>query len=191
MKATGTPAAEIAVDVLAVPVFEEDVRGGGRGRVKALDALLDGNLRAAAGAERRMARPGDRATTSAELCGRVVPRRRRAAREGDVLGRDGLRALRVAAGKAARAAAKAGAWAPTVALPDDGIDDVAGAARATRARALGAYAFERHKRDDGDKRTPLAELTLAVPDGAERRAEVKDALALAREIACRQLGATS
>jgi leucyl aminopeptidase len=187
VKATGTPAAEIATDVLAVPVFEEDVRGGGRGRVKALDALLDGNLRAAAKAERFEGKPGQELalpTLGRAPAGRVVlvgvgPRAKATS-----WAATGFEPLRVAAGKAARAAAKAGARALTVALPDDGIDDVAGAARALAEGALlGAYAFERYKRDDGDKRTPLAELTLAVPDGAERRAEVKDALALAREIA--------
>jgi leucyl aminopeptidase len=188
VKATGTPAAEIAADVLALPVYEEEVRGGGRGRLKALDSVLGGNLAAAAKAERFAGKPGQELalpTLGRASAGRVLlvgmgPR----AKAKDWAG-TGFEPLRSAAGRAARAAAKAGARALAVALPEEGVDDVAAAARALAEGALlGAYAFERYKSErDDDRRTPLAELTIAVPAGAERRAEVKDALALAREIA--------
>src|SRR5512133_2455602 len=49
-KATGTPALRIVADALAVPVFEEDLRGAGP--VKDVGALLDGDLAALARAER-------------------------------------------------------------------------------------------------------------------------------------------
>ena len=187
VKATGTPAAEIAADVLALPVYEEEVRGGGRGRVKALDSALGGNLAAAAKAERFAGKPGQELalpTLGRTPAGRVLlvgmgPR----AKAKDWAGA-GFEPLRSAAGRAARAAAKAGARALAVALPEEGVDDVAAAARAVAEGALlGAYAFARYKSEEDDRRTPLAELTIAVPAGAERRAEVKGALALAREIA--------
>ncbi|HSD18509.1 MAG TPA: leucyl aminopeptidase [Anaeromyxobacter sp.] len=187
VKATGTPAAEIAADVVALPVYEEEVRGGGRGRVKALDSVLGGALVAAAKAERFAGKPGQELalpTLGRAPAGRVLlvgmgPR----AKAKDWPG-TGFEPLRSAAGRAARAASKAGARALAVALPEEGVDDVAAAARALAEGALlGAYAFARYKSEDDDRRTPLAELTIAVPAGAERRAEVKGALALAREIA--------
>jgi len=187
VKATGIPAAEIAADVLALPVYEEEVRGGGRGRVKSLDGVLGGNLAAAAKAERFAGKPGQELalqTLGHAPAGRILlvgmgPR----AKAKDWAGA-GFEPLRSAAGTAARAAAKAGARALAVALPEEGVDDVAAAARALAEGALlGGYAFARYKSEDDDRRTPLAELTIAVPAGAERHAEVKDAVALAREIA--------
>jgi leucyl aminopeptidase len=187
VKATGTPAAEIAADVLALPVYEEEIRGGGRGRVKALDSVLGGNLADAAKAERFEGKPGQELalpTLGRAPAGRVllVGMGPRAKAKG--WAEAGFEPLRSAAGKAARSAAKAGARALAVALPEEGVDDVAAAARALAEGALlGGYAFVRYKSAAEDRRTPLAELTIAVPAGAERRPDLKDALALAREIA--------
>jgi hypothetical protein len=52
IEATGAPAPSIQADVLALPVFEEETRGGGTGRVRELDGLLGGALVAALRAER-------------------------------------------------------------------------------------------------------------------------------------------
>ncbi|WP_242344681.1 leucyl aminopeptidase [Anaeromyxobacter terrae] len=186
VKATGTPAAELAADALALPVYEEDVKGGLRGHVKALDARLGGGLAAAAKAERFEGKPGQelalptlgRAPAGRVLLVGVGPRAKASA-----FAAAGFEPLRVAAGRAGRIAAKAGARSLAVALPEEGIDDVAAAARALAEGALlGGYGFQRYKSGD-PKRTPLAELTVAVPAGAERLPEVKAALELAREVA--------
>jgi leucyl aminopeptidase len=186
VKAAGTSAIELAADALALPVYEEDVRAGGRGRVKALDAVLGGALAAAVKAERFAGKCGQELslpTLGRAPAGRVLLLGMGPRGKAKAWPSTGFEPLRHAAGKAARAAAKAGARALAVALPEDGVEDVAGAARALAEGALlGAYAFERYKSEDEARPAPLAELTVAVPAGAERRAEVRDALELAREI---------
>jgi leucyl aminopeptidase len=175
----------IEADALALPVFEEDLRGGGARRMKALDAALGGGLLAAARAERFEGKPGQLlalATLGRIRAARVllfgVGPRAGAGR----LAERGFEPLRQGAGKAARAAAKAGARSLAVALPEaDASAD--GAVRALAEGALlGAYAFERYKSEPGRKGA-LSEVTVAVGDGAARPAELKEALELAREIA--------
>jgi leucyl aminopeptidase len=181
--ATGTGAAEIEADALALPVFEEEVRGAGAGRVKALDERLGGALLAAIRAERFEGKPGQdlvlptlgrAAATRVQLLG-MGPR----ARQANGAGHEPLRA---GVGRAARAAAKAGARSLAVALPEaDGLDVPAAARAAAEGALLGAYDFVRYKTEK--KRPPgLAAVTVAVPSGRERAAEVKEALRTAGEI---------
>jgi leucyl aminopeptidase len=186
VKATGAEATAIEADALALPVFEDDLRGGGTGRVKALDDRLEGALLAAAKAERFEGKPGQelqlpslgRVRASRILLLGVGPR----ARARERWAREGHEPLRVAAGKAARAARKAGATSLALVVPD-GDEPPAAAARALAEGALlGAYEFGRYKTEK-KPRPALAELVVAVPGGAERSREVKDALDLAREIA--------
>ncbi|HET7823782.1 MAG TPA: leucyl aminopeptidase, partial [Anaeromyxobacter sp.] len=98
-------------------------------------------------------------------------------------GERGFEALRMAVGKAARAAAKAGARSLAAAVPDGAAGDVPGAARAVAEGALlGAYDFVRYK-TDGERRPPgLGRVRVVVPPARARAAEVKDALLLAGEI---------
>src|SRR4030042_6989780 len=58
VKATGARALEVEVGALALPVLEEEVRGGGSGWVKELDAALGGAVLTAARAERFAGKPG-------------------------------------------------------------------------------------------------------------------------------------
>jgi leucyl aminopeptidase len=186
VKATGTPALEIEADALALPVLEDEVRGGGSGWVKELDAALDGVVLGAARAERFEGKPGQE--LSLTTLGRMPARRVMLLGMGDRAsaaedwGRLGYEPLRMMAGRAARAAAKTGARSLAIALPELDEAAVPGAARAlAEGTLLGAYAFDRYK-SEKDKAPALAALHLAVPPAAERSRELREALELARAI---------
>jgi len=188
--ATGSDALGVAADALALPVFEEDVRGGGAGRVKALDRSLGGALLAAIRAERFEGKPGQELslpTLGRAKAGRVHLLGMGArAKAGARLAAEGFEPLRMAAGKAARAAVKAGGKTLAVALPDDGTTGTAHVAAAASAAAegavLGAYDFLRYKTEK--KRPPgLGTVTVAVPSGSERSKDLREALRLAAETA--------
>jgi leucyl aminopeptidase len=185
VEATGAAPLRVEADALALPVFVEDLRGAG-GPVHALDAALGGALLAAARAERFEGKPGQELqlpTLGRAAAGRVVlvGLGRRDGAPGP--GRDGFEALRAAAGKAARIAAKAGARSLAVAVPAGGDGDVAPAARAAAEGALlGAYAFLRYKTERKDA-PRLQAVRIAVPAGRERAREVKEALDVAAEVA--------
>jgi leucyl aminopeptidase len=186
--ATGAAPLKVAADALALPVFAEDLRAGD-GPVRAIDATLGGALLAAARAERFEAKPGQELqlpTLGRAAAGRLllVGLGRRADCE-RVMRRDGFEPLRLAAGKAARAAAKAGARSLAVAVPDGaaGHADLPSAARAAAEGALlGAYAFLRYKTEKKDA-PRLEAIRIAVPPGRERAREVKEALDIAAEVA--------
>jgi leucyl aminopeptidase len=187
VEASGSPAVGIEADALALPVFEEDVKGAAvAGRARDLDQLLGGALAAAAKAERFAGKPGQELVLT--TVGRAPYARVHVMGLGPraLGGRErGFEALRMAVGKAARAAAKAGSRTLAAAVPDGASgDDAASAARAAAEGALlGAYDFDRYK-TDGERRAPgLARVRVVVPPGRERAADVRDALALAREIA--------
>jgi leucyl aminopeptidase len=184
VEATGAAASRVEADALALPVFEEDLRGGPA--LRALDGLLGGALLAAARAERFEGKSGQELqlpTLGRVRAGRVLlvglGRRDGALRR---MQRDGFEPLRVAAGKAARAASKAGARSLGVALPGAEGVDVAPAARAAAEGALlGAYAFERYKTEK--KERPRVEtIRVAVPPDKERASEIREALGLAESI---------
>jgi leucyl aminopeptidase len=185
IEASGSPVLEIEADALALPVFAEDVKGALAGRLRELDRLLGGALAGAIRAERFEAKPGQELALS--TLGRAPYARAHLLGLGPRAqgGRErGFEPLRVAMGKAARAAAKAGARSLAAASPEGAPNDVVPAARAAAEGALlGAYDFVRYK-TDGEKRPPgLARVRVAVPPGRERTSEVRDALSLAREIA--------
>jgi leucyl aminopeptidase len=184
MEATGTPALEIEADALALPVFVDEVRRGGAGRVRELGRLLGGALATAIRAERFEGEAGQElsiATLGRAPAARVHLLGMGERGKGAALA-PAFEPLRAAAGKAARAAARAGARSLAVALPA-GADDVPAAARAAaEGAALGAYEFLRYKTE---KKLPpgLASVAVAVPRGRERDAEVREALRLAGEVA--------
>jgi leucyl aminopeptidase len=184
LEATGAAPLGIAADALALPVFEEDVGGRGAGLVRELDGRLGGALLAAARAERFDGKAGKELwlpTLGRLPAARLVllglgPR----AKAAEALSRTGFEPLRMAAGRAARGAAKAGARALAIAVPA-GAGEVAAAARAAAEGALlGAYAFRRYKsRKDAPR--GLARVQVAVPGGGAAPRVVKDAVALAGE----------
>src|SRR5690242_18955116 len=140
--ATGTPALEVEADALALPVFEDEVRGAA-GPVKALDRLLGGALAAAIRAERFEGKAGQE--LSIATLGRAPAARVHLLGLGDRAKplAPAFEPLRAAAGKATRAAVKAGARTVAVALPT-GVEEVAAAARAAaEGAAIGGYDFLR------------------------------------------------
>ncbi|MFT3913888.1 MAG: leucyl aminopeptidase [Anaeromyxobacteraceae bacterium] len=175
----------LVTDVLAVPVHAEDLRGA---RVAAVDRALGGALYAAADAERFEAKAGQELTiqTLGKLkAARVVVLGLGGKKAGAApWPQDAREALRQAGGQAARAAARAGAAKLVITLPEGAEgNEAAGAARAaTEGVLLGAYVFERYKTEPS-KKAKLSGLTVVVPALVARTAAVKEAVALARELA--------
>jgi leucyl aminopeptidase len=186
VNATGAAPSSVEADALALPVVEEDLRGAGSGRVAQLDGQLGGALLRAARAARFEGKPGQELQLS--TVGRAPAARVHLVGLGARTGLGKMRAqgyepLRMAIGKAARSAAKAGARSLVAALPVDDRDGVVPAARAAAEGALlGAYAFERYKTEKRP-RPRLDRILVAVPPGRERAPELSAALALAVEIA--------
>jgi leucyl aminopeptidase len=189
VKITGTGALEIAADLAVLPVFEGELKGSAAPLVKALDAALEGHLGALAKAERFEGKADQQ--LSVPTLGRLAARRvlllgmgpRAKARDG--WAQDGFEALRLAAGKAARAATAAGAESVVFALPELANGATAGAARAAvEGVLLGTYRFARYKREDeARKRNGVATLQLALAGGGKRDARLEDEVELGRAIA--------
>jgi leucyl aminopeptidase len=186
VKATASPVQSIAADELLLLVAEEDVRGRGAGAVVTVDGALDGNLLAAARSERFAAKAGEELTLAA--LGKLSARRvhlvglgpRKQAGESR---QRGYEPVRSAVGRAARAAARAGAREIAIAIPELLEDDVPGAARAAVEGALlGAYSFEHYRKPDPSRPPGPGTIVVAVPTAAERSPALRAALELAREI---------
>jgi leucyl aminopeptidase len=179
----GADAARVEADLVAVPVFAEDVAKGLGGPLAALDRALDGHL-AAAAKEERFTGKAD-AILSLHSLGRLGARRVVLAGLGarGAAARDGLEALRSATGVVARTARKVGASRLAIALPA-AVDPAAAARAAIEGALLGGYRFDRFKtkKRKGEENGALARLVIAAP-GAHRQAAVKEAVELARRIA--------
>jgi leucyl aminopeptidase len=181
---TGAGVAELEAGLLAVPVFEEDLAPRPSGALAELDARLGGHLARAARQERFQGKPDQE--LALHTLGRLPAARLlllgMGPRASAALFGAGLEPLRVAAGKAARAAVKGGAGSLAVALP--GAISAAGAARAALEGALlGAYRFGKYKTKKEDDVAPLARVILAFPDGAAASPEVGEACRLAEAVA--------
>ncbi len=186
VEATGAAPLGVVADALVLPAFSDDVAGSGAGLVADLDRRLGGALLRAARGERFEGKSGQElqlVTLGRIPAARVVLLGLGARAKAAVgLGAPGFEPLRAAAGKAARAAVKAGARTLAVAVPAE-ASDVATAARAAAEGALlGAYAFRHYKSKKDEAPAGLRSLLVAVPGGRARSREVKDALALAREV---------
>jgi leucyl aminopeptidase len=181
---TGAAAPGLAAGLLALPVVEEELRGRGAGRVRDLDRQLGGHLLEAARAERFEGRDGEQllvTTVGRARAARVLllglgPRAR--------LGRlaaEGFEPLRLAFGKAARAA-RGGRL--VAALPELPGAEVAAAARAAVEGALlGAYRFEAYRREKGAAAGGFTSLAVAVPAAQARRRDLREEVALAEATA--------
>jgi leucyl aminopeptidase len=184
---SGADATSLAADLLALPVFEEDLAALAKGPLAALDRALDGHL-AAAAKEERFTGKAD-ASLALHTMGILPAKRillagmgRRA--DGARLAAGGFEALRMSAGAAARAARKAGAARLAIVLPR-GLDPAGAARAATEGALLGAYQFDRFKsrKADGEARSGPSKVTLALDGAAARSRDVKDAVALGRRMA--------
>lgn len=180
-----TPPLELEAGLLALPVLEDELRGGGSGWVKDLDGRLDGALLAAARAERFEGKAGQelllptlgRAPAARVLLLGLGAR----AKVAEGLAGAGYEPLRVAAGKAARAAVKAGGGALAVAAPQlDGLDGAAASRALVEGALLGTYAFERY-RTEGKRPAPVTRLLVAAAGDDAKAA--KEAARLGREVA--------
>ncbi len=105
---TAAAAIEVEAGLLAVPVFEEDMSGSLRGVVLDLDRKLERHLSAAAKEERFRGKPDE--ALQLHTVGRLPAARVMLLGLGpragaDAIARAGFEPLRMAAGKAARAAA--------------------------------------------------------------------------------------
>ncbi|MBK9518433.1 MAG: leucyl aminopeptidase [Anaeromyxobacter sp.] len=182
VRLTGAAPAGLEAGLLALPVFEDEGVGAGTGLVAELDRRLGGHLLSAARAERFGGKAGEQLLVS--TMGRVKPARvlllglgARAAAAGWVEG--GAEPLRVAMGKAAKAARGGTLAAALPSLAGLGVGQVAALARAAVEGALlGAYRFTVYKAA-ARKAPALTALTLAVPAAAARSRQVADAVALA------------
>ncbi len=185
IEVTGAPALDVKASLLAVPVFEEEWAAH-RGLVRDLDRRLEGHLAAAAREEDFRARPDS--SLALNTLGRLPAARLVLLGLGkrDGAGAPALEPLRMAAGKAARLAPRGGALA--FAAPDGGADEARAVAEGL---LLGSYRFDRYKSEKRGSGGP-ASLAIVLGGSAARSAEVREAVALAREIAgatawCRDL----
>jgi leucyl aminopeptidase len=188
VKLAGGEPHRIEAALLAVPVAQEDLDGRGSALLRALDAALGGHLLAAARAERFEGKP-DQALSLATLgkarAGRLLLLGVGPRAGGDGFGRSGQEPLRMAAGKAGRAAARLDGGTLAFALPETAPAELPAAARAAVEGALlGGYRFERYRTEAAkDEARGPSSLVLAVPRGAERSGEVKAAAELGRAVA--------
>ncbi len=179
---SGAAPQALAAGTLALPVFEEEVADRG-GPLRAIDVVLGGGLRALAGAERFTGKAGQQLLVPTLGRGRaatvlLLGLGPSAAGAGAA---EGFEPLRLAAGKAARAA---GEGRLVVAVPAVATRDLPAAARAVVEGALlGAYRFEAYRARAKETRRGLSALTLAVPAAAVRRRELVAEVALARRLA--------
>ncbi len=183
---TSAQALEVDCSLLAIPVFEEEARETSKGLLGEIDRVLGGHLAASARDEPFEGKP-DQALALPTL-GRMRAARilllglgRRESSAPDPAS-TGFEPLRVAAGKAARAADKIPSARLAVVAPRL-AGRPAGEVRAiVEGALLGAYRFDRYK-SDKRKRPGLHALSVLLAPGLERSAEVKEALAIAREVA--------
>jgi leucyl aminopeptidase len=179
---SGASVVDVAADFLALPVFEQDLENS-RGTFADLDRALGGHLSAAAKDEEFKAKPDS--TLSLHTLGKLRAKRivllGLGSRDRAAAMDPGFEPLRMAAGVAARLARKAAARRLVVIVPD-GLDGAGAARAASEGALLGAYRFDQYKSQDVRKARPL-EIAVALADGAEKRREVKDALAFAERMA--------
>ncbi len=186
MKVEVTGAAPLDVDaqVLAVPVFEEEVAGP-KAWFAELDRRLGGHLSAAARDEDFQGKPDQNLTLRTMdrmKAGQVVllgMGKRDEAQS--ALPRSGFEALRMAAGKAARATQKSGSTRLAFVAPRFPGQTAHEARAVVEGALLGAYRFDRYK-SEKKKEKRLESLLVLVPQGLERSREVKEAVSLARTV---------
>jgi leucyl aminopeptidase len=188
MKVQLTSAQVLEVDgsLLAIPVFEEDVPVSPKGLLGEIDRKLGGHLSAAMRDESFEGKSDE--TLLLSTLGRLrvarvlllgLGKRERVAARMSVTG---FEALRVVAGKAARAADKIPSAHLAFAAPRLAGQASAEVRAIVEGALLGAYRFDRYK-GEKSKRPGVQALSVLLAPGLERSAEVKEAAGVAREIA--------
>jgi leucyl aminopeptidase len=175
LEVMGIAPAEARADLLALPVFEEEVRALRSGPMAELDRRLGGHLAAAARAEAFSGKADS--SLALHTLGRLPAGRLLLVGLGPRKGPGPLEALRMAAGGAARAAGRAGARRLALVLPEQ-LDPGASARAAGEGALLGAYRFDRYlSRKKGDGR--LEKVLLLAPRGREKADGVREEARLA------------
>ncbi|HVP69567.1 MAG TPA: leucyl aminopeptidase [Anaeromyxobacteraceae bacterium] len=185
VEVTGAAPLEAEASVLAVPVFEDEVSGN-KGWFAEIDRRLSGHLATAAREEEFEGKPDQ--SLSLRALGKLRAERvmllgmggREAAQTS--LPRSGFEALRMAAGKASRAAQKAGARRLAFVAPRFPGQTAHEARAIVEGALLGAYRFDRYK-SEKKKSKDVDSLLVLVPQGLERSKEVKESVSLARSVA--------
>jgi leucyl aminopeptidase len=193
---SGAQPLKAEANVLAVPLFEEDITGG-KGLLAELDKALEGHLLAAAKEERFKAKADS--TLSIHTGGRIGASRLLLLGMGKRAGLPGWapppelcgwEPLRMAAGRAARTAQRVAADRVAIVLPKVPSGQLGPAVQAlVEGALLGAYRFDRYKSERNGKKPQPASLSIL---GASSGAEVKAAVATAETVAgaiawCRDL----
>ncbi len=179
---TDADALGLAVDLLAVPLFEEDLASGGR--LGPLDAALDGHLFSAAAEDGFTGKAGQ--VLQVFTLGKLPARRlallglgpRAKGIEAAAHGGEPLRMAMGKAGRAARAAglARLGAWLP----PE--LDAKVAARAAVEGALLGAYRFERY-RARAEAKPPLGAVVVVASGDAAASEEVRAEARLGSSVA--------
>jgi len=184
VEVTGAAPLDAEASVLAVPVFEEEVQGE-KGLYAELDRRLSGHLAAAARDEDFEGKPDQclALRTLGKLRAQQVLLLGMGPREAAQasLPKTGFEALRMAAGKASRAARKAGAKRLAFVAPRFPGQTAHEARAIVEGALLGAYRFDRYKTEP-KKGKDTEGLVVLLPQGLERSKEVKEAVALARVV---------
>ncbi|HTP28689.1 MAG TPA: leucyl aminopeptidase [Anaeromyxobacteraceae bacterium] len=177
-------AASVEAGVLAVPVFAEDLSGRPKGLLLELDRALGGHLFEAARQEGFRAKEDQMLTlhTLGRLkASRLVLLGLGPRIEPATMKERGFEPYRMAAGKASRAAGKAGAVHLALAMRP-GPELAAVARAAVEGAILGAYRFERYQ-SKKEEPTELRKLTLSSEgEGAPGR-EVKEQVRFGHKVA--------
>ncbi len=183
---TGAQALEVDCSLLAIPVFEEEARETSKGLLGEIDRKLGGHLTMAAREEPFEGKPDQ--TVSLSTLGRIRAGRilllGLGMRDGRTTGlaRTGFEALRVAAGKAARAADKIPFARLAFVAPRIAGQAAAEARAIVEGALLGAYRFDRYK-SDKRKRPGLQAILVLLAPGIDRSGEVKEEAAIAQRVA--------
>ncbi len=183
---TGAAALELESNLLAVPVFEEELADGLKGPLVAIDRKLGGHVAAAAREEGFVGRPDQSLflhTLGKMRSARILFIGMGKRPTPEQLLRRGFEPIRMAAGQAVRLARKTAsdrfAFA-AASLPGD----AALVARAvTEGTLLGAYQYDRYRTRKEKKPDAPTQLLLALAPGKERAADVKELVTLGMEIA--------
>ncbi|HZZ85610.1 MAG TPA: leucyl aminopeptidase [Anaeromyxobacteraceae bacterium] len=183
---TGAAALELESNLLAVPVFEEELADGLKGPLVAIDRKLGGHVAAAAREEGFVGRSdqslflhtlGKMRSTRILFIGmgkRPTP---------EQLLRQGFESIRMAAGQAVRLARKTASARFAFAAASLPGDAALVARAVTEGTLLGAYQYDRYRTKKEKKADAPTQLLLALAPGKDRAADVKDLVTLAMEIA--------
>ncbi len=183
---TGAAALELESNLLAVPVFEEELADGLKGPLVAIDRKLGGHVAAAAREEGFVGRPDQSLflhTLGKMRSARILFIGMGKRSTPEQLLRQGFEPIRMAAGQAVRLAKKTASARFAFAAASLPGDAALVARAVVEGALLGAYQFDRYQTKKEKKPDAPVHLLLALAPGKERAPDVKELVSLAMEIA--------